>query len=103
MLLRSTETKLRVMAEAFKAHMDLDKQIQLLIDNAPQDGVVASGGSDRTVLKLLAVAPLHSTISFKLGSKLGFDNIKQSYNPDVEKRVVYAFPTTDTSGVSAWA
>jgi len=57
-------------------------------------GHVASGGSDRTVLKLLAgqVTPLSVLYPSKLGSKLGFDNISNRTNPDVGVSFTLSLP-----------
>jgi len=55
-------TKLRVMAGAFDAHSILDKEIQLLIDNAPEDGVTPHVVAIAPVLKLLAGQLRHSSL-----------------------------------------
>jgi len=81
--------------------MNLDKEIQLLIDNAPEDVTPHVVAAIAPVLKLLAGQLRHSVLyPSKLGSKLGFDNIKQSYQPDdVEK--CHAFPTYKISQLFA--
>lgn len=85
--------------------MDLDEQIQLLIDDAPQDGVtphlvaaIAPG------LKLLAEKLHHSQyyILQSLDLEWVLTTLSNRANPDVEKRVIYAFPTLqDASAGSA--
>jgi hypothetical protein len=76
--------------------MDLQAQIQLLVDNAPQDGV--------TPQLVTAIAPVLSTIAQKLRHPQYYilRNLEQSWvlttlrdraNPQLEKRVIYAFPT----------
>lgn len=76
--------------------MNLDEQIQSLIDDAPQDGVtprlvaaIAPG------LKLLAVKLRHSQyyILQNLDHDWVLTTLSNRANPDVEKRVIYAFPT----------
>jgi hypothetical protein len=75
--------------------MDLEVQIQLLIDNAPQDG---------TTPKLLnTIAPALKEIAQKLRHSQYYilqnwqdswvvTTLKHKTNPELEKRVVYAFP-----------
>lgn len=87
--------------------MNLDEQIQLLIDNAPQDGVtphvvaaIAPG------LKLLAGKLRHSQyyILQSLDQEWVLNTLSNRANPDVEKRVIYAFPTLqDVSAASSAA
>jgi hypothetical protein len=74
---------------------DLEVQIQLLIDNAPQDGMTP---------KIVAtIAPALRAIAQKLRYPQYYilQNIQESWilttlsnkaNPELEKRVVYAFP-----------
>ncbi|WP_414756099.1 hypothetical protein [Anabaena sp. CCY 9910] len=76
--------------------MDLEAQIQLLINNAPNDGV--------TPHLVAAIAPLLVAIAQKLrhtqyyilqdseGSWV-LTTLRNRANPGIEKRVVYAFPT----------
>ena len=85
--------------------MDLDKQIQLLIDDAPQDGV--------TPRVVAAIAPVLKRIAGKLRyhSYYILQNLDQEWilttlsnraNNEVEKSVIYAFPTIqDITNVSA--
>ena len=85
--------------------MNLDEQIQLLIDNAPEDGVtphvvaaIAPG------LKLLAGKLRHSQyyILQSLDQEWVLTTLSNRANPDVEKRVLYAFSTLqDVSSASA--
>lgn len=76
--------------------MDLEAQIQLLIDNAPQDGM--------TPKLIVSIAPVLIAITQKLRHHQYFilQNSEQDWllttlsnraNPGVEKQVIYAFPT----------
>jgi hypothetical protein len=76
--------------------MDLEAQIQLLIDNAPQDGV--------TPQIMVSIAPVLIAIAQKLNHYQYFilQNSEQDWvlttlsnraNPGIEKQVIYAFPT----------
>ncbi|GAA6622269.1 hypothetical protein NUACC26_080910 [Scytonema sp. NUACC26] len=76
--------------------MDLQAQIQLLIDNAPKDGV--------TPQLVTAIAPVLIAIAQKLRRSQYYilQNLDGSWvlttlsnraNPQLEKRVIYAFPT----------
>lgn len=76
--------------------MDLEAQIQLLIDNAPRDGMTPN--------LIAAIAPALRTIAQKLRHSQYYilQNSEESWvlttlsnltNPGLEKRVVYAFPT----------
>ncbi|MEB3181188.1 MAG: hypothetical protein VKL59_19460 [Nostocaceae cyanobacterium] len=76
--------------------MDVETQIQLLIDNAPQDGV--------TPRVVAAIAPILSAIAQQLRHLQYYilQNLEQGWvvttltnrtNPEVEKRVIYAYPT----------
>jgi len=76
--------------------MDLQAQIQLLIDNAPQDGV--------TPQLVTAIAPVLSATTQKLRHSQYYilQNREENWvlttlsnraNPQLEKRVIYAFPT----------
>ena len=76
--------------------MDLEAQIQLLIDNAPQDGV--------TPQIMVSIAPVLTAIAQKLNHYQYFilQNSEQDWvlttlsnraNPGIEKQVIYAFPT----------
>jgi hypothetical protein len=84
--------------------MDLKKQIQLLIDNAPRDGI--------TPHLVSAISPVLIAITNKLRHSQYYilQNAEESWvlttlsnrtHPGVEKRVIYAFPTIhDVSLVS---
>ncbi len=76
--------------------MDLDAQIQLLIDNAPHDGI--------TPQLVAAIAPALKAIAHQLRypqyyilqsleSEWVVTTLSNRANPKLEKRVVYAFPT----------
>ncbi len=76
--------------------MDLDEQLQVLVENAPQDGItpqvvaaIAPG------LKLLAEQLRHS--QYYILQNFDHDwiltTLSNRGNPAVEKRVIYAFPT----------
>ncbi len=76
--------------------MDLEAQIQLLIDNAPRDGITPN--------LIAAIAPALRAIAQKLRHSQYYilQNSESSWvlttlsnltNPGLEKRVLYAFPT----------
>ncbi|MCC5624140.1 hypothetical protein [Nostoc sp. CHAB 5715] len=76
--------------------MDLEAQIQLLIDNAPPDGITPN--------LIAAIAPALRAIAQKLRHSQYYilQNSESSWvlttlsnltNPGLEKRVIYAFPT----------
>jgi hypothetical protein len=76
--------------------MDLEAQIQLLIDNAPRDGITPN--------LIAAIAPALRAIAQKLRHSQYYilQNSESSWvlttlsnraNPGLEKRVIYAFPT----------
>lgn len=85
--------------------MNLDEQIQLLIDNAPQDGVTPQVVAAITPgLKLLAAKLRHSQyyILQSLDQEWVLTTLSNRTSPGVEKRVIYAFPTLqDISAGSA--
>jgi hypothetical protein len=75
--------------------MDLQAQIQLLIDNAPQDGI--------TPQLITAIAPALQSIAQRLSHKQYYilqsmdeqwvmTTLSNRTNPKLEKRVVYAYP-----------
>lgn len=75
--------------------MNLEQQIQSLIDNAPQDGItpqVVAAIAPR--LKLLAgkLSHSHYYILQSLEGDWVVTTLSHRANPDVEKRVIYAFP-----------
>lgn len=76
--------------------MDLQAQIQLLIDNAPKDGV--------TPQLIASIAPALIAIASELRypqyyipqnleEDWVFTTLSNRTNPELEKRVIYAFPT----------
>lgn len=84
--------------------MDLDQQIQLLIDNAPQDGT--------TPLVVAAIAPVLKALAGRLHHSQYYilQNLDQGWvlttlsnraNPAVEKRALYAFPTRQDATATA--
>src|SRR5919202_479487 len=76
--------------------MDLDQQIQVLIDNAPQDGVTPKVvEAIAPVLKLLAGSLQHSHyyILQTLDQGWVLTTLSNRAQPQFEKNVVYAFPT----------
>ncbi|MEC4813333.1 MAG: hypothetical protein SAK29_08695 [Scytonema sp. PMC 1069.18] len=86
--------------------MDLQAQIQLLIDNAPQDGV--------TPQLVTAIAPALSAIAQQLRHFQYYilqdldggwvmTTLSNRANPQLEKRVIYAFPTLKDVPISSSA
>lgn len=76
--------------------MELDRQIQILIDNAPQDGHTAQAmQAIAPVLKLLAEQLGHYQyyIVQTLEQEWVLTTLSNRANPKQEKRVIYAFPT----------
>lgn len=76
--------------------MDLEAQIQLLIDNAPQDGM--------TPQLMVSIAPVLIAIAQRLKHHQYFilensdhdwvlTTLSNRANPGIEKQVIYAFPT----------
>ncbi len=76
--------------------MDLDQQIQLLVDNAPQDG--------QTPQLVAAIAPVFKSFASRLRHPQYYmlQNLESSWivttlnhrsQPGLEKNVAYAFPT----------
>ncbi|AFY31372.1 hypothetical protein [Calothrix sp. PCC 7507] len=76
--------------------MDLEAQIQLLIDHAPHDGI--------TPQLVTAIAPVLNAIAKKLRhpqyyilqsseSNWVLTTLSNRANPELEKHVIYAFPT----------
>ncbi len=83
--------------------MDLQAQIQLLIDDAPKDGI--------TPQLVATIAPALSAIASSLRYPQYYilQNLEEGWvlttlsnrtNPDLEKRVIYAFPTIQDVPVS---
>jgi len=76
--------------------MDLEQQIQVLIDNAPQDGTTPKVVEALApVLKLLAnqLRHLEYHILQTLDQDWVLTTLSNRAQPDVEKNVIYAFPT----------
>jgi hypothetical protein len=76
--------------------MNLDRQIKLLIDNAPQDGHTPQAMTAiAPVLKLLAKGLQHSEyyILQTLDKDWVMTTLSNRAQPEVEKNVVYAFST----------
>jgi hypothetical protein len=76
--------------------MDLEAQIQLLINNAPHDGI--------TPQLITAIAPVLNAIAQKLRypqyyilqsseSDWVLTTLSNRANPELEKHIIYAFPT----------
>lgn len=86
--------------------MDLVAQIQLLIDNAPKDGI--------TPQTVAAIAPALYTIASSLRYTQYYilqhledgwvlTTLSQRANPGLSKRVIYAFPTIQDVPVNSSA
>ncbi|MDJ0735657.1 MAG: hypothetical protein QNJ47_16615 [Nostocaceae cyanobacterium] len=84
--------------------MDLQAQIQSLIDDAPQDGI--------TPQLITAIAPVLEAIAQKLRhtqyyilqdleSRWVLTTLSNRNNPQVEKHVIYAFPTLQDVSMSS--
>jgi hypothetical protein len=76
--------------------MDLDKQVEMLIDNAPQDGVTPK--MVRTIAPvLIAIAKklrhLRYYILQDLQESWVLTTLSNRANPAQQKRVIYAYPT----------
>jgi hypothetical protein len=82
--------------EPLTSHMDLKAQIQLLINNAPDDGLTPN--------LVAAIAPTLVAIAQKLRHSQYYilqdaegswvlTTLSNRANPGIEKRVIYAFPT----------
>ena len=84
--------------------MDLDRQIKVLVDEAPQDGVTPQVvAAVAPVLLLLASRLRH--LQYYILQNLDRDwvvtTLSDRANPKVTKRVIYAFPTlADVSAVT---
>ncbi len=76
--------------------MDLDQQIQVLINNAPQDGITPGVMTAiAPVLKLLATQLKHPDyyVFQSLDQNWVMTTLSNRAQPEVEKNVVYAFAT----------
>jgi hypothetical protein len=87
--------------------MDLEQQIQSLIDNAPQDGVTPQVvEAIAPLLKLLAnqLHHLEYHILQTVDGNWVVTTLSNRAQPDIEKNVIYAFPTLKdaTDFQSAW-
>lgn len=84
--------------------MDLDKQIQVLIDDAPQDGVTPRVvEAIAPTLKLLAAKLRHTEyyILQSLDQAWVVTTLSDRNNSEITKNVIYAFPTLkDATAVS---
>ena len=76
--------------------MDFDQQIQVLIDNAPEDGVTPRiVEAIKPALKLLAEQLNHSQyyVVQTVDGNWVMTTLSNRTRPNLEKKVVYAFPT----------
>jgi hypothetical protein len=86
--------------------MDLEAQIQLLIDNAPQDGVTPKlVKTIAPVLKEIAQKLRHSQyyILQNLQERWVLTTLSNKTNPELEKQVVYAFSRLQDVSLSSSA
>ncbi|HEY9810346.1 MAG TPA: hypothetical protein V6D13_13530 [Halomicronema sp.] len=77
--------------------MNLDKQIQVLIDNAPQDGTTPQiVAAIAPALKILAGQLSHAQyyIVQSLKGEWVLTTLSNRAQPNLEKQVIYAFPTS---------
>ncbi|MEB3831214.1 hypothetical protein [Phormidium sp. CCY1219] len=86
--------------------MDLDQQVRLLIDNAPQDG--QTPGIIKAIapaLEQIAVQLRHSQyyILQTLNQRWVVTTLSNRAQPDIEKKVIYAFPSLEDAKNSAYA
>lgn len=78
--------------------MDLDAQIQVLIDNAPQDGTTPEVvATIAPVLKVFAQRLRHRQyyILQTTNQEWMMTTLSNRARPNLEKRVIYGFPTLD--------
>jgi hypothetical protein len=76
--------------------MDLEQQIQVLVDNAPQDGTMPKAiEAIAPVLTLVASQLQHSDyyILQTLDQGWVLTTLSNRAQPEIEKNVIYAFPT----------
>lgn len=76
--------------------MDLEAQIQLLIDNAPRDGITPNLiAAIAPALRAIAQKLRHSQYYILQNSEANWvlTTLSNRANPGLEKRVIYAFPT----------
>lgn len=85
--------------------MDLDQQIQILIDNAPQDGTTPGlVAAIAPVLKFLAGQlrhPQYYVVQTLEGAVL-VTELANRANPELQKRVIYAYSTLQDLNVTAY-
>lgn len=85
---------------------NLEVQIQLLIDNAPQDGVTPKiVATVAPVLRAIAQKLQHPQyyILQNLQERWILTTLKHKANPELEQRVVYAFPRLQDVSLSSSA
>jgi hypothetical protein len=78
--------------------MDLDAQIQVLIDNAPQDGTTPEVvATIAPVLKVFAQRLCHHQyyILQTTNQEWMMTTLSNRARPDLQKRVIYGFPTLE--------
>lgn len=78
--------------------MDLDAQIQVLIDNAPQDGTTPEVvATIAPVLKVFAQRLCHRQyyILQTTNQEWMMTTLSNRARPDLQKRVIYGFPTLE--------
>lgn len=84
--------------------MDLDQQVQALIDNAPQDGktpgIIAAIAPALTILAQ-QLRHLQYYILQTLEENWVLTTLSNRTQPDLEKRVIYAFPTLEDAIASS--
>lgn len=84
--------------------MDLDRQIKVLIDEAPQDGVTPQVVAAVAPVLVLLANRLHHLqyyILQNLTQEWVVTTLSDRANPKITKRVIYAFPTLkDVSAVA---
>lgn len=86
--------------------MNLDEQIQSLIDHAPQDGTTPTlVEAIAPVLKLFARRLQHPQyyIVQTLSNEWVFTTLENRAQPDMQKQVIYAFPTLKDVATGSYA
>jgi predicted lactoylglutathione lyase len=86
--------------------MDLETQIQLLINNAPQDGQTPQIVAAIAPTLLALAQKLQHTRYYILQNSQGnwvLTTLSNRSNPEIEKRVIYAFPTLQDVSLSSSA
>jgi hypothetical protein len=85
--------------------MDIDQQIKLLIDNAPQDGSTpALVEAIAPILKQQAAQLRHLQyyIVQTLDQEWAITTLENRNQPDIEKNIIYAFPTLKDTAASPY-